>query len=515
MNKYQNSQTQLNLLFIHVSLSELKILIWTFYYIVCQFAILFQSPFIQIDFIVHFYLAMIFIVSFKMYQFVNKKDEHVYYFIFDMFILFLLMGSHPSISSFNFIMILTNLFIAGSVLNKKDTFYLTLFCSVMLSIINLKLTRWIGLQNLLSLVLFNFSFVIVAIISQQFKLQISSLNETIKETIIQLRSKEEFAQILVEEIPSGLSALNSQNEFLYLNKNIFNQLNLTEVDLILIKDKLNSKKAGEISYYNNQLLQKRIYEVNQENFYDQYLKDLITILMVKDVTEIKNIEDRMRQQEKLAAIGQLAAGIAHEIRNPLAGISGSIQLLNQDSKNSEDQILMKIILKEIDRLNHLITEFLDYSKPEGRPDQMIDLSVVINEVMMNIQKTASYPPNLSLDLQLKPMLILGFADKLKQVFLNIVMNALQAMATIESPKLSIQVYEDQNQLAVISIKDNGIGMSPETQKRVFEPFYTTKSKGTGLGLAISHKVLEAHQAEVSIQSELGVGTEFILKFKKG
>ena len=258
---------------------------------------------------------------------------------------------------------------------------------------------------------------------------------------------------------------------------------------------------------------KKIYEINKAQYWDEYLNSYVSLMMLKDVTDIKNLQDEIKQKEKLAAIGQLAAGIAHEIRNPLAGISGSIQLLSSETQNQDDLKLMKIIHKEIDRLNNLITEFLDYSKPEKRPDQKIDLALVVNEVVQNIKLSNQTPQNLSLILQINSGLILGFADKLKQAFLNIMMNAIQAMSTVAQPilKINLEAYEEYVQL---TIEDNGCGMSLETQKRIFEPFYTTKNKGTGLGLAITHKVLDSHQVKMKIESELGQGTKFILIFNR-
>lgn len=433
--------------------------------------------------------------------------------MFDFAILFYLMAQHSVLSSFNLIVLLILLFIAGSELSKTSSLVLTMFSSVCLSLVNLLSIRWEGIQNLFTLVLFNFSFVTVSIISQQFRVQLKDLHSELTTVTKKLRSREEFSEILIQQMPTGLTAFNQSHDLLFANKNLTDRLNLSVNDLRTIFTQTNTRGQAEFAYYNPQLQEKKIYEVNQASYEDVYLNETVNLMMLKDVTEVKHLQDQMRQREKLAAIGQLAAGIAHEIRNPLAGISGSIQLLSTDAKNPDDQKLMKIILKEIDRLNNLITEFLDYSKPEQRPDQKIDLALVMNDVIQNIKASPQTPKNLNLEIQVNSAMILGYADKLKQAFLNISMNAVQAMLNNENPKLVIKL-ETFGDEVVLSIKDNGSGMPEEVKKRIFEPFFTTKPKGTGLGLAITHKVLESHQAQMQIHSEMGVGTEFILKFKK-
>jgi two-component system sensor histidine kinase PilS (NtrC family) len=456
--------------------------------------------------------VVLFLYCILFLYFTNSKN-HVISYMFDFSILFYLMAQHSVLSSFNLIVLLILLFIAGSELSKNASLILTVFSSVCLSLVNLLSIRWEGIQNLFTLVLFNFSFVTVSIISQQFRVQLKDLHSELSSVTKKLRSKEEFSEILIQQMPTGLTAFNQNSDVLFANKNLTEKLNLTVNDLRTIFTQTQARGQSEFAYYNAQLQTKKIYEVNQASYEDVFLNETVNLMMLKDVTEVKHLQDQMRQREKLAAIGQLAAGIAHEIRNPLAGISGSIQLLSTDAQNPDDQKLMKIILKEIDRLNNLITEFLDYSKPEQRPDQKIDLALVMNDVIQNIKASPQTPKNLELVLQVNSGSILGYADKLKQAFLNISMNAVQAMLNNEAPKLTIKL-ETFGDEVVLSIKDNGSGMPEEVKKRIFEPFFTTKPKGTGLGLAITHKVLESHQAQIQIHSEMGVGTEFILKFNK-
>ncbi|WP_409477613.1 two-component system sensor histidine kinase NtrB [Pseudobdellovibrio sp. HCB154] len=499
--------------FTSLSARDWRAVVLFFYSVLFQLAILSQTPFIQVNFLIHFYGAVLLFFAHHLLLYFTNSKNHVLSFMFDFVILFYLMAQHSVLSSFNLIVLLILLFIAGSELSKTSSLVLTMFSSVCLSFVNLLSIRWEGIQNLFTLVLFNFSFVTVSIISQQFRVQLKDLHSELTTVTKKLRSREEFSEVLIQQMPTGLTAFNQSHDLLFANKNLTDRLNLSVNDLRTIFSQTNTRGQAEFAYYNPQLQEKKIYEVNQASYEDVYLNETVNLMMLKDVTEVKHLQDQMRQREKLAAIGQLAAGIAHEIRNPLAGISGSIQLLSTDAKNPDDQKLMKIILKEIDRLNNLITEFLDYSKPEQRPDQKIDLALVMNDVIQNIKASPQTPKNLNLEIQVNSAMILGYADKLKQAFLNISMNAVQAMLNNENPKLVIKL-ETFGDEVMLSIKDNGSGMPEEVKKRIFEPFFTTKPKGTGLGLAITHKVLESHQAQMQIHSEMGVGTEFILKFKK-
>lgn len=483
------------------------------YFVLFQLAFLIQLPFIQIDFVLHFYFACIILFSHHFFLFKLNIKENLLSTLLDITVFVVLAGLHPVLVSFNLIAVLFLIFTAGLQHSRYENTVVLVYTSILFSIMNLLFFRWEGLQNLFSLVLFNFSFFIVNYLSQQSKIEILNLQNEISITREKLRSQEEFSHVLMQEMPSGLTALNASGELIYKNDSLSKFLNLGESDIKKIYELSQGRKNAEVNYFNTLLNQKKIYDVNTAQYNDNFLKTTVHLLLIKDVTEIKNLQDEVKQKEKLAAIGQLAAGIAHEIRNPLAGISGSIQLLSNETKNDDDLKLMRIINKEIDRLNNLITEFLEYSKPEKRPDQKVDLAFILNEVIQNVKASPQTPVGLNFNIQMTSSFIYGFSDKLKQVFLNIVMNAVQAMSHVEKPVLIVTAETIDNEV-IVSIKDNGTGMSEETKQRVFEPFFTTKAKGTGLGLAITHKVLDSHSARVRIESELGQGTNFIIIFNK-
>jgi two-component system sensor histidine kinase PilS (NtrC family) len=236
------------------------------------------------------------------------------------------------------------------------------------------------------------------------------------------------------------------------------------------------------------------------------------LVVLEDLTQMRQLEFAVRQSEKLAAVGQLAAGIAHEIRNPLAGISGSIELLSAQAQTEDDVKLKKIILKEIDRLNRLISEFLDFAKPEKIPTDLINVGAILKETLQAIAHDPSAPVGLQVEMDIQDVpQVRGNVDKLKQAFYNILINSLQAMQSSKSAILKVRCRQ-LNNVVDVSFVDSGIGMSEATLKRMFEPFMTTKSKGTGLGLAITHKILEMHQALVFVESRVNQGTEIHIHF---
>lgn len=483
------------------------------FFVLFQILIVLQRPFIQYEFVWVYYSCILFLSVIYMAQYIFKIRRNIVFSFLEIFTLFCIYKAQPMFASFYLVMILILLFLAGLESDFDDVIYLVFTASVLISLGNLLFFKWSGLQNILNLGLFNLAFVAVIFFSTQLKVELKQLTQSLSQTALKLKSKAELSQLLIENIPVGLMAFDSQKKLVFQNQILNEKMKLNThsmQDLIELSQK---SHMPEISYYNSEISDKRYYQLESASYFDADVDQNINLYLVKDTTEMRLLQDQVRHKEKMAAVGQLAAGIAHEIRNPLAGISGSIELLSQDAKNPDDQKLMKIILKEIDRLNNLITDFLDYSKPETNPDQKIDLALILDEVLQNIKLSPTTPQNLNYQIQIQSCYILGFSDKLKQVFLNIIVNAIQAMKDQTNPVLKIKTEQSENHI-IVEVQDNGAGMSAETQKRIFEPFYTTKSKGTGLGLAITHKVIESHSAEVKIESTLGQGTQFKIIFNK-
>lgn len=415
---------------------------------------------------------------------------------------------------------LVNILLAGIACRSIGAVTLALITSIFFSLTALLAPEMKALNFFFLLVLNNIAFFSVAGLSGYLSEQLQSIGKELKQTGLNLRTAQELNQILIENMPSGFITFTDNGEIIRGNRAAAEILAVADFSLInwrqLFPDLATTDNffRGDVKFRVSGSDDAKILGMTLSSIYSAELQSQLNIALFDDLTKIRQLEYQARQNEKLAAVGGLAAGIAHEIRNPLAGISGSIELLTQTVNNDDDRKLMKIILREIDRLNNLITEFLDYARPETPPTDAVDLSSLFDEVMDSMQLNKQVRSDIVQVREYKSGLrILGRRDKLKQAFLNIVINSYQAMNESGAPRLSLTAIE-QGDYIQVRIRDTGSGMSEPTKKKMFEPFHTTKPKGTGLGLAVTHKILEGHGAQIFVESELGQGTEFILTFPK-
>ena len=225
------------------------------------------------------------------------------------------------------------------------------------------------------------------------------------------------------------------------------------------------------------------------------------------IDSIQQSEELLRKSEKLAVVGELAAGVAHEIRNPLTSLKGFIQLLKEGKRN---QMYFDIIEAELERLNEIVDEFLLLGKPNPAKKAYNHVSAMLQHVMKLLEGQAllhHVTVQCFVDEPLPPL----YCDEnqLKQVFINIIKNAIEAMPN--GGILRIEAKQRQDSI-LICITDEGCGIPKERMATLGEPFYSTKEKGTGLGLMVSFKIVEAHGGEMKIHSEEGKGTTVCLLF---
>ncbi|WP_017149382.1 PAS domain-containing sensor histidine kinase [Bacillus bingmayongensis] len=232
------------------------------------------------------------------------------------------------------------------------------------------------------------------------------------------------------------------------------------------------------------------------------LKDKIMII-VRDITERKKTEELLNKSDTLAAIGQLAAGVAHEVRNPLTVIKGFIQLF-QINQGEQDKYF-DLMLSEIERIEAILHEFLSIAKTDVIPTEKKNICSILRNVVSLIN-TKAIMTNIQIDLHIEPeeLMIDCCENQLKQVFINILQNSIEAMP--DGGEISIFVKKSEREEVIINMVDEGVGIPEERIKRLGEPFYSTKEKGTGIGLMLSYKIIESHQGRISIMSEVGVGT---------
>lgn len=237
----------------------------------------------------------------------------------------------------------------------------------------------------------------------------------------------------------------------------------------------------------------------------------------QDVTEVKRIEREARMQQRMAAVGEMAAGIAHEIRNPLASMSGSMQMLRQELRLSGDQAqLMDIVLKESERLNQTIKSFLAYARPHRAQSTRLDLRTLVNETAMLLRNSPDVGEKHGVRVEAPevPVPFEGDENQVRQIIWNLATNGLRAMAQGGDLTLVARTErtEDGVTTAVLEVADHGVGMTPEEIEVIFQPFRGKFSKGTGLGLAIVHRIVTDYGGRIDVQSRPGEGTTFTIRF---
>lgn len=253
-------------------------------------------------------------------------------------------------------------------------------------------------------------------------------------------------------------------------------------------------------------------EIGAGRLTDESGRFLGSILLFKDLSEIRTLRNEIARNQRLATVGRLAAGVAHEIRNPLSSIKGFATYFRERYRdNSEDVQTASILIQEVDRLNRVVGQLLEFSRPVSILPRPVRLDRLVADILKLVEAQAQAKgvtvalrhradmPEVRLD-----------PDRLSQVLLNLFLNGIEAMGGGGVLTVRFEAAADGRRID-IRVSDTGSGIRPEDLSHIFEPYFTTKTSGTGLGLAIAHNIIEAMHGEISVQSTLGAGTTFTLK----
>ena len=231
------------------------------------------------------------------------------------------------------------------------------------------------------------------------------------------------------------------------------------------------------------------------------------IILFRDLTEIQELKREVERAQRLASLGRLAAGIAHEIRNPLSSIKGFATYFRERYRDiPEDQKTAEIMVQEVERLNRVIGQLLEFARPMSVRKKPTSIQTVIQHSLKMIERDAQ-AKNIIIRTNLSPEIheMSIDPDRMNQVFLNLYLNGIEAME--DGGTLSVDLYPEEGGRQIkISVSDTGAGINKEDLVHIFDPYFTTKQSGTGLGLAIVHKIIESHKGEVKVESEPGKGT---------
>lgn len=242
-------------------------------------------------------------------------------------------------------------------------------------------------------------------------------------------------------------------------------------------------------------------------------KHLGNLFIVRSLTEVRELQERLRRSERLSAIGNLAAGVAHEIRNPLSSIRGFASLLAEHLHDDPEQESALIMIQEVDRLNRVVSELLEFARPTAVRLMESDLNAIVLHALRLVESEMA-AKGLTFEFEADPALpyVLLDPERMTQALLNLILNAIQAMKA--GGVLTIEA-EPADGGVRISVTDTGHGMSREDMANIFNPYFTTKSTGSGLGLAIVHRIVESHHGEISVESQIGKHTRFTLFLPTG
>jgi two-component system, NtrC family, sensor histidine kinase PilS len=236
----------------------------------------------------------------------------------------------------------------------------------------------------------------------------------------------------------------------------------------------------------------------------------------QDVTDLRRLERTARLQQRLAAVGEMAAGIAHEIRNPLAAMSGSIQVLRQELPLSDEQSqLMDIVLRESERLNDTIRSFLAYARPQKFSIANLDVGKVVRDAALLLRNSSEARADHAVEVEvpLQPVWFEADENQIRQIVWNIASNGLRAMPN--GGRLLLRVETDSasgRDEVILAVEDEGHGIPPEELDNIFQPFRSSFERGTGLGLAIVHRIVSDYGGVIQVSSTVGVGTTVCVRF---
>ena len=354
------------------------------------------------------------------------------------------------------------------------------------------------------------------------------LSEQVRKSRAELKVKQKdiadlemLKENIIQSVSSGLVALDGHGKIIVFNRGAERIFNIDSRDAIRkdISDMIpfvmpylkvdNPNKFSQLSYKTSEGQQiDLLLSVSPLQEQDGSKKG--EILVFQDTTRIREMEREVKRMEDLAMLGELAAGIAHEIRNPLASISGSIQVLNDDFSKEDTPLnkrLMGIILREINRLNHLVNDFLQFARPQRMEIEEFDLNQLIMDTLYIFQNSQDRYRHLDVETEfLNTLRIKSDPQQLKQVFWNIFLNACEAMPDAGQIRVSTDRFREFNRkgestdVVMVKAEDNGPGIDPQVIKDMFKPFSTTKKGGSGLGLAIVKRIVEGLGGEVSGQN---------------
>ena len=478
------------------------------------------------DLITLLYVAIIYLIVLTLLFWLNSESAIIQYVLFISLNLYLLILNIFSDSVVMITFFIYPIYIAviySSIGPRIVLFFLTII--EILGLIYLKYTNYtytFSTNDIIAFVILLTMLVFTSILNTYFDRKhwkkISELNTSIRN---ELYSRESYLQLFFDNAKDSITVFDKDNKIIEVNpafeelygwkreevigKSISILSPQYQLDEARKQEVLNGasyhflettdrKKDG--TYFDAQITFSPIYD---------YQKELIALSIIsRDVSFKKETESLLLQSEKLKIAGEMAAGVAHEIRNPITVISGFMQIMNGDPTQPYYRYT-KVIENEIERINYIISEFLILAKPHAKLPKKYDLTQTLDDLFVLFQPEINLNGILmTTDIIKGPIYLYGEEGQMKQVLINLVKNSIEAISN--NGKIHITCSIDPKDIILIKIIDNGVGMEKQVVERIFDPFFSTKVNGTGLGMMISEKIISEHGGTIAIESEKGKGT---------
>lgn len=381
------------------------------------------------------------------------------------------------------------------------------------------------INELLDIALFFAIGIIIGLIVEKKNLAVDSIDHQLRKYVI----LENYSNSIFESIRNGIVSINKDYLITSLNtgakeilgiKNDCIGSNITDIfpsceDIkVIITDVMKTGKPQENIEKNLNIQCKDITVEIGIHPLSLEKKSKGVVLIIEDITDVKKIKEQMQRNDKLATVGELATGIAHEIRNPLAIIKMIEQTMQSELKDNKDAIIeLQVIDEEIERANRVIKSLMEFGKPSKNEKNSYSLNEIIDDVLIIVNKYLSQH-NVRILFE-KSEIPTAEVDKeqMKQAFVNLIFNAVEAMPDGGEIKITTKFLPDK--WIQVVFQDSGQGITEENKEKVFSPFFTTKIEGTGLGLSIVHRIIEDHGGIIKLSSKIGTGTTFELLFPIG
>lgn len=446
--------------------------------------------------------------------------------------LIVLTGGVESVFSFAYLLVI----VSTSFLLSRRLTILAAACAVILfgGILDLQFFNYLHFFNLFrsvpdgsffsAIFVHGVAFFLTAILSGTLAERWRQSEEQLQRKTIDYAELEKMNRTILSHISSGLMLINTSGRIRSFNRaaTIITGLSLQEVydqsaaemfpGLVIGSTATKRPLSRAEGYFVTKFCEKLILGYATTPAKGSQGENLGILVTFQDLTQLEKIEEDLKRTDRLAAVGRLAAGMAHEIRNPLASISGSVQLLMENEHApTEDRRLMGIVVKEADRLNGLLTDFLEFARPKQPLKESINVASILDQLIdmlatdprfKGIEINQLYPDEFTLDLD---------QGQILQALWDLAINAAEAMQGRGQLTFSLENQEG----AVIIVEDTGPGISEKIKGRIFEPFFSTKDHGTGLGLASVYSVIESHGGTVTVDRGVAGGARFSLRFAVG